>query len=139
MDAQKRPIDTQKRPIYIQKSPTYIRKNERTAPVFSRSFLKSLFDTRLHFNRICVDCSMGWLRLVGSLKLYVSFAKKPYKRDDILPNAQVVFFNRTCGVGRISNTQKCPTHTQWTDFDCGVDTQKCPTHTQWTDFDCGVD
>jgi len=24
---------------------------------------------------------MGWLRLVGSLKLYVSFAKEPYKRD----------------------------------------------------------
>jgi len=28
--------------------------------------------------------SMGWLRLVGSLKSYVSFAKEPYKRDDIL-------------------------------------------------------
>ena len=27
---------------------------------------------------------VGWLRLVGSLKLYVSFAKEPYKRDDIL-------------------------------------------------------
>jgi len=27
---------------------------------------------------------MGWLWLVGSIKLYVSFAKKPYKRDDIL-------------------------------------------------------
>jgi len=27
---------------------------------------------------------MGWLRLVGSLKLQVSFAKEPYKRDDIL-------------------------------------------------------
>jgi len=26
---------------------------------------------------------MGWLRLVGSLKLYVSLAKEPYKRDDI--------------------------------------------------------
>jgi len=28
--------------------------------------------------------TMGWLRLVGSLKSYVSFAKEPYKRDDIL-------------------------------------------------------
>jgi len=28
--------------------------------------------------------TMGWLRLVGSLKLYVSFAKEPHKRDDIL-------------------------------------------------------
>ena len=27
---------------------------------------------------------MGWLRLVGSLNLQVSFAKEPYKRDDIL-------------------------------------------------------
>ena len=27
---------------------------------------------------------MRWLRLVGSLKLQVSFAKEPYKRDDIL-------------------------------------------------------
>jgi len=27
---------------------------------------------------------MGWLRIVGSLKSYVSFAKKPYKRDYIL-------------------------------------------------------
>ena len=26
----------------------------------------------------------GWLRLVGSFKLKVSFAKEPYKRDDIL-------------------------------------------------------
>jgi len=27
---------------------------------------------------------MGWLRWVGSLKLQVSFAKEPYKRDNIL-------------------------------------------------------
>ena len=27
---------------------------------------------------------MGWLRSVGSLKLWVSFAKEPYKRDYIL-------------------------------------------------------
>jgi len=27
---------------------------------------------------------MGWLRVVGSLKLLVSSAKEPYKRDDIL-------------------------------------------------------
>jgi len=28
--------------------------------------------------------TMGWLRLVGSLKLQVSFAKEPYKIDYIL-------------------------------------------------------
>ena len=29
---------------------------------------------------------IGWLRLVRSLKLQISFAKEPYKRDDILQN-----------------------------------------------------
>jgi len=32
---------------------------------------------------MCVS-DMGWLRLEGSLKIQVSFAKEPYKRDDIL-------------------------------------------------------
>ena len=31
-----------------------------------------------------VGGGMGWLRLLGSFKLQVSFAKEPYKRDDIL-------------------------------------------------------
>ena len=35
-----------------------------------------------HPNKDSVD--MGWLRLVGSLKTYVSFAKEPSKRDYIL-------------------------------------------------------
>jgi len=34
--------------------------------------------------------TMGWLRLVGSLKLRVSFAKEPYKRDDILQKRPIV-------------------------------------------------
>jgi len=34
--------------------------------------------------------TMGWLRLVGSLKLYVSFAKEPYKRDDILQKRPIM-------------------------------------------------
>jgi len=33
---------------------------------------------------------MGWLPLVGSLKLQVSFAKEPYKRDDILQKRPVI-------------------------------------------------
>jgi len=33
---------------------------------------------------------MGWLPLLGSLKLYVSFAKEPYKRDDILPKRPII-------------------------------------------------
>jgi len=34
--------------------------------------------------------SMGCLRLVGSLKLYVSFAKEPYKRDVYSPKRPVI-------------------------------------------------
>ena len=34
---------------------------------------------------------MGWLRLVGSLNLQVSFAKEPYKRDDILQKRPIIF------------------------------------------------
>ena len=34
--------------------------------------------------------AMGWLRLVGSLKLYVSVAKEPYTRDYILQKRPTV-------------------------------------------------
>jgi len=34
--------------------------------------------------------TMGWLRLVGSLKLQVSFAKEPYKRDCILQKRPLI-------------------------------------------------
>ena len=34
--------------------------------------------------------NMGWLRFVGSLKLWVSFAKEPYKRKDILQKKPVI-------------------------------------------------
>jgi len=33
---------------------------------------------------------MGWLRLVGSLKLQVSFAKEPYKKDYLLQKRHVI-------------------------------------------------
>jgi len=34
--------------------------------------------------------NMGWLWLVGSNKLYVSFAKEPYNRDDILQKRPIL-------------------------------------------------
>ena len=40
----------------------------------------------LHFSFL----AMGWLRLVGSIKLQGSFAKEPYKRDDILQKRPVI-------------------------------------------------
>ena len=51
---------------------------------------------------------MGWLRLVGSLKLQVSFAKEPYKRDDILQKRRLVHVPMTMryGVATISRLLK---------------------------------
>jgi len=43
------------------------------------------------FRHAIVKSSMWWLRLVGSLKLQVSFAKKPYIRDDILPKRPIIW------------------------------------------------
>jgi len=34
---------------------------------------------------------MGWLRLLGSFILQVSFAKEPYKRDYILQKRPIIF------------------------------------------------
>jgi len=39
---------------------------------------------------IPINMYMEWLRSVGSLKLYVPFAKKPYKRDDILQKRPII-------------------------------------------------
>jgi len=33
---------------------------------------------------------MEWLRLVGSIKLKVSFSKEPYKRDNILQKRPII-------------------------------------------------
>jgi len=44
----------------------------------------------LTHTRCKTSCDMGWLRLVGSLKLYVSFAKEPYKRNDILQKRPII-------------------------------------------------
>ena len=62
-----------------------------------------LYPTHLHFSRryssnlvikcMCVhshNLHMGWLQLVGSMKLYISFAKEPYKRDNILQKRSVI-------------------------------------------------
>jgi len=55
-----------------------------------------LIPITLHFlyvslNSVCKEKStVGWLRLVGSLKLYVSFAKEPCGRDYILQKRPII-------------------------------------------------
>jgi len=41
-------------------------------------------------SQLATKFTMGWLRLVGSVKLQVSFAKDPYKRDDILQKRPMI-------------------------------------------------
>ena len=59
-------------------------------------------------------CIMRWLRLVGSLKFQVTFAKEPYKRDDILQKRPIILRSL-----RIVSTpyEKISTHIWWEDFD----------------------
>ena len=40
--------------------------------------------TRISLDIVSTTTTMGWLRFIGSLKSKVSFAKEPYKRDDML-------------------------------------------------------
>ena len=55
---------------------------------FLCSNFKSIFAVVMSHTRGCFAhapfSAMGWLQLVGSFNLLVSFAKEPYKIDDIL-------------------------------------------------------
>jgi len=45
----------------------------------------------LHFVRVSLTTLiMGWLRLVSSIIVWVSFAKEPYKRDIILQKIPII-------------------------------------------------
>ena len=71
---------------------------------------------------------MGWLRLVGSFKLCVSFAKEPYNRDDILQKRPIITIDIDCifDIDCIS-TLECG------DIECWSDEKK----TDFVDFfDC---
>ena len=57
------------------------------------------FFARIHYTECVMLCAhvlvvsshvMGWLQLVGPLKLQVSFAKEPYKRDYILQKRPII-------------------------------------------------
>jgi len=46
--------------------------------------------THMSSTRIYIRHGMGWLWLVGSLKLQVSFAKEPYNTDDTLQKKPII-------------------------------------------------
>jgi len=62
---------------------------------------------------VCRDlyCKLVLLRLVGSLKLYVSFAKETYKRDDILQERPTILWSILIVVTpeyRVAKTHRIP-------------------------------
>jgi len=57
----------------------------------TRILWDTLWDTVAQYKYILRDkVIMGWLRSVGSLKLQVSFAKEPYKKDYILQKRPII-------------------------------------------------
>ena len=48
------------------------------------------YGTNSNQTQISISMYMGWLRVVGSLKLYVSFANEPYKRNYILQRRLII-------------------------------------------------
>jgi len=68
---------------YKIKEPT-----NRSHPIAFEAHLQTrTYDLRYPVD-VCVP--MGWLRFVGSLKLQVSFAKEPYKRDYLLQKRPII-------------------------------------------------
>ena len=62
--------------VFLQHAPAHVFVRDLT-PIHT-------YTTQMHSQHTYQTFHTGWLRLVGSLKLYVSFAKEPYERDDIL-------------------------------------------------------
>jgi len=61
-------------------------KRERERDRTERDIYRESTNTAMVFST-----DMGWLRLVGSLKLHVSFAKEPYKKETIFCRRDLSF------------------------------------------------
>jgi len=80
----------------------------RSPPLVARKHLR--MPTCKFCLRILTRPPMGWLQLVGSIKLYVSFAKEPYKRDDILQKRPIILSILLIAATPYSQeTQQCST------------------------------
>jgi len=77
-----------------------------------------------HMNQ--VTYYMGWLRLVGSLKLYVSFAKEPYKRDYILQKRLVILRSQLMSHG--TQVVTCVCHDSFHFCVCHDSSHSCVCH-----------
>jgi len=78
------------------------------------------------------ETPMGWLRLVGSLKIYVSFAKEPYKRDDILKKRHIILRSLLIvATPYLHNVNTCMHTHLWIHLQKHLPTQLCLcTHSQ---------
>ena len=68
----------------------YVLKLSPASKNISRHRVCLLICPGIHQNPSATVRIMGWLRLVGSIKLLVSFAKEPYERDAILQKRPIL-------------------------------------------------
>jgi len=112
------------------------------APVVSAAWHMIIHTCHQHSWGCMIKYGMGWLRLVGSLKLQVSFAKEPCKRDYILQKrplilrSLVIVSTPYCNIdARLSNVSRSATsctmmhlcisqwpfiHLRWSDTSCAI-------------------
>ena len=67
---------------------------------------------------------MGWLRLVGFLKFLVSFAKEPYKKDDILQKRPIIL-RSLLPVATPYSLLDCAPYRTLLNISCGVSVCVC--------------
>ena len=58
--------------------------------IWTKTYISTHFSVAAGAVAAATTCTMGWLRLVCSLKIHVSFAKEPYQRDDILHKRPII-------------------------------------------------
>jgi len=72
--------------------------------VWHDSFIHTWVNRSAH---VLMPSHVGWLRFVGSLNLQVSFAKEPYKRDDILQKSVTHEYTGLITSERVSMNVSC--------------------------------
>ena len=81
----------QRHPCHLQMMGLFCKRaHKRDNILQKRPIIVNLATAPLSPAETADEFSMGWLRLVGSIKLYVTFTNEPYKRDNILQKKPLI-------------------------------------------------